>query len=149
MESGAVRAERTRGARLIQYFALGLAGFAAWIFAVEDCGRLYTGDTPRRTVAGTGMCSQASKRKGPMTMAAYAYRMVQVPPKIVVRRDTGQGEAATYMQTVVDQNATQGWEFYRVDQIGVQQSPGCLGLLLGQRQVTTVYYIVSFRRQLS
>ncbi len=76
----------------------------------------------------------------------YEYRMVQVPPNIVVRRDTKQGEAATYLQTVVDQNAVQGWEFYRVDQIGVQQRPGCMGAFLGQRHVTNVYYVVSFRR---
>lgn len=76
----------------------------------------------------------------------YEYRMVQVPPTIVLKKNTGQGEAAQYLQSVVEQNATGGWEFYRVDQIGVKQAPGCLGVLLGQREYTTTYYVVSFRK---
>jgi hypothetical protein len=77
----------------------------------------------------------------------YEYRMVQVPPTIVLKKNTGTGEAAQYLQYIVDQEAAQGWEFYRVDQIGVKQSPGCGGMLLGQKEYTTVYYVVSFRRE--
>ena len=80
-------------------------------------------------------------------MANYEYFMVQVPPRIEVKRDTGQGEAAAYLQGIVNQYAGQGWEFYRVDTLGVHQNPGCLGALMGQKQVTTVYYVVSFRRE--
>lgn len=80
-------------------------------------------------------------------MANCEYFMVQVPPRIEVRRDTGQGEAAAYLQNVVNQYANQGWEFYRVDTLGVFQNPGCLGALTGQRQGTTVYYVVNFRRE--
>ncbi|MFI5274884.1 MAG: DUF4177 domain-containing protein [Ktedonobacterales bacterium] len=80
-------------------------------------------------------------------MAIYEYTMVQVPPRIQVRRDTGQGEAAVYLQAIENQYAAQSWEFYRVDSLGVQQNPGCLGVLIGQRQVTTVYYVVTFRRE--
>lgn len=78
---------------------------------------------------------------------AYVYKMVQVPPNIQVRKDTGMGEAAAYLQAIVNQETAQGWEFYRVDEIGVKQSPGCLGMLLGQKETLTVYYVVSFRQQ--
>lgn len=77
----------------------------------------------------------------------YEYKMVQVPPTIVLKKDTGQGEAAQYLQAVVNQEAVQGWDFYRVDQIGVKQRPGCLGALMGQHEATTIYYVVSFRRE--
>jgi hypothetical protein len=53
--------------------------------------------------------------------------MVQVPPAIAVKEKEHRGtEAATYMESVVNQMAQQGWEFYRVDSIGVQLKPGCL-----------------------
>lgn len=56
----------------------------------------------------------------------YEYRMVQVPPTLVVSgKQTGQ-EAAEYLQNIVNQHAAQGWEYYRVDSIGVQSKPGCL-----------------------
>lgn len=77
----------------------------------------------------------------------YNYKMVQVPPTIVLKKDTGQGEAAQYLQSIVAQEAVEGWEFYRVDEIGVKQRPGCLGVLLGQRETSTVYYVVSFRQE--
>jgi hypothetical protein len=77
----------------------------------------------------------------------YDYKMVQVPPSIQVKKDTGLGEAAAYLQAIVDQEAAQSWEFYRVDEIGVKQSPGCLGILLGQKETLTIYYVVSFRRE--
>jgi hypothetical protein len=76
----------------------------------------------------------------------YEYKMVQVPPAIVIKKETGEGEAAQYLQSVVNQQSSQGWEFYRVDEIGVKVQPGCLAMLFGQREQSKVYYVVSFRR---
>lgn len=76
----------------------------------------------------------------------YEYKMVQVPPSIVIKKESGEGEAAQYLQAVVNQYASQGWEFYRVDEIGVKVRPGCLAMLLGQREENKLYYVVSFRR---
>lgn len=76
----------------------------------------------------------------------YEYRMVQVPPAIVIKKESGEGEAAQYLQSVVSAQAAQGWEFYRVDEIGVKVQPGCLAMLLGQREQNKIYYVVSFRR---
>ena len=79
---------------------------------------------------------------------AYKYQMVQAPPAILVKskEHTG-GEAATYLQGIVNQMAEQGWEFYRVDPIGVQVQPGCLAGLLGQSVQERTYYVVTFRRE--
>ncbi len=77
----------------------------------------------------------------------YQYKMVQVPPNIEVQAKTQKGnEAAAYLENIVNANARDGWEFYRVDPIGVNVQPGCLAGLLGQRTILTTYYVVSFRK---
>jgi hypothetical protein len=73
--------------------------------------------------------------------------MEQIPPTIVVQQAKG-FEAAEYLQGIVNRFATNGWEFYRVDEIGVQVAPGCLGLLMGIRAETRSLYVVTFRRVL-
>lgn len=79
---------------------------------------------------------------------AYKYKMIQVPPTIYVQasREHG-GEAAAYLEKVVNTQAQEGWEFYRVDQIGVLTTPGCIARLLGQRSSLDYYYVVTFRRE--
>lgn len=79
---------------------------------------------------------------------AYEYKMLQIPPTIVVKAHEHRGnEAAYYLQSISNQEAQQGWEFYRVDTVGVVTQPGCLGVLLGQKQTMIEYYVVTFRRQ--
>ena len=78
---------------------------------------------------------------------AYEYRMVQVPPNIQVKKKEYAGnEAAMYLQTIATEQTAQGWEFYRVDTIGIKLQPGCLGALFGQRESIVNYYVVTFRR---
>jgi len=75
------------------------------------------------------------------------YRMLQIPPNIAVKQKDAQGnEAALYLQRIVNEQARQGWEFVRVDTIGVQTQPGCLASLLGGQATTLNYYVVTFRR---
>lgn len=77
----------------------------------------------------------------------YEYKMVQVPPNIEVQAKQHKGnEAAAYLQAVVDRHASDGWEFYRVDSIGVSVAPGCLDALMGKKAQLSSYYVISFRR---
>jgi hypothetical protein len=77
----------------------------------------------------------------------YQYKMVQVPPNIEVQAKNHKGnEAAAYLESIVNANARDGWEFYRVDAIGVNVKPGCLAGLLGQKEAFTTYHVVSFRK---
>jgi hypothetical protein len=77
----------------------------------------------------------------------FIYKMVQIPPAISVQAKVHTGnEAAAYLESVVNELAAQGWEFLRVDAIGVQVQPGCLMSLLGQRTTETTYYVITFRR---
>ena len=75
----------------------------------------------------------------------HEYRMVQIPPTITVKPAAG-NEAAIYLQSIVNENAAQGWEFIRVDTIGINVPPGCLTALLGGQSTTQHYYVVTFRR---
>lgn len=78
----------------------------------------------------------------------YEYYMVQVPPTIQVKQKEFVGnEAAYFLQTTANQYAAQGWEFYRVDSIGVSVQPGCLGIIMGHKQELLSYYVLTFRRQ--
>lgn len=78
---------------------------------------------------------------------AYEYKMIQVPPTIVIKqKEVAGNEAAYYLQSITNEHASDNWEFYRVDTIGVVVEPGCLASLLGARRTLTEYYVVTFRR---
>ena len=77
----------------------------------------------------------------------YEYKMVQIPPAIVVQAKEAKGnEAAYYLENLANQYGAQGWEFYRVDTVGVVTQPGCLMGLLGVKQSVNDYFVVTFRR---
>lgn len=76
----------------------------------------------------------------------YRYRMIQVPPTIPVSKSQQGTAAAEYMESVVNEQAAEGWEFYRVDQVGVDVKPGCLSSILGRQSATVTYYVLTFRQ---
>lgn len=78
-------------------------------------------------------------------MVRYRYKMIQIPPTLVTRKAKG-ADAASYLEEVVNAEAQGGWEFWRVDSIGVQVEPGCLGALAGARASHTIHYVITFRR---
>lgn len=79
----------------------------------------------------------------------YEYKMVQIPPNIVVKSKDWVGqEAAYYLQDLANEYALQGWEFFRVDTLGVVREPGCLASLFGKNAEFFQYYVVTFRRQI-
>lgn len=80
----------------------------------------------------------------------YTYKMVQIPPNISVEARKHKGnEAAAYLQEVVNAHAEDGWEFQRIDSIGVQTTAGCLAALFGKKTEFSHYHVISFRRELS
>ncbi|MCL6581863.1 MAG: DUF4177 domain-containing protein [Firmicutes bacterium] len=77
---------------------------------------------------------------------AYEYKMVQVSPNVIAsRRQTGT-EAADYLQGIVNAHAAEGWEFQRIDTLGIVVPPGCLSTRGPQ---VTQYYVITFRREAS
>lgn len=77
----------------------------------------------------------------------YEYKMVQTPPNIAVEMKKHKGnEAAAYLESVVNKYASEGWEFYRVDSIGVALQPGCFAALGGKKEEHNLYYVITFRK---
>jgi hypothetical protein len=77
----------------------------------------------------------------------YEYHMVQMPPNIsVAKKGYAGNEAAGYLQEVVSGMSREGWEFFRIDSIGVQVKPGCLAALFGSKVEERLYYVATFRR---
>jgi len=77
----------------------------------------------------------------------FVYKMVQVPPVIKVAEGTStKDKAAAYLEDIVNEYAGMGWEFYRVDSIGIRVMPGCLAGLLGVQPTERLYHVVCFRR---
>jgi hypothetical protein len=76
----------------------------------------------------------------------YQYKMVQVPPNIEVKVKNTGTEAAAYLESIANQYAEQGWEFYRVDSVGVQIKPGCVESLFGKKADFSTYYVITFRK---
>jgi len=54
---------------------------------------------------------------------------------------------SAYIQDIVNRFAEDGWEFYRIDSVGVSLQPGCLGGLSGQKAQNSIYYVISFRKE--
>lgn len=77
----------------------------------------------------------------------YHYKMVQVPPNIKIQASKQKGnEAAIYLQTIANEYGDDGWEFYRIDSIGVQVSAGCFDALMGRKASNVSYYVITFRK---
>lgn len=73
----------------------------------------------------------------------YEYKMIQIPPAIKVGTEDKGNEAAAYLSQVVNKSTVEGWEFQRVDSIGVEVTPGCFN---GNKNLHTTYYVITFRR---
>lgn len=58
--------------------------------------------------------------------------------------------AASYLESLVDEQAGEGWEFCRVDTIGVQAQPGRVKgvrmALSGQSAIKESDYVATFRK---
>ncbi|EFN9760301.1 DUF4177 domain-containing protein [Escherichia coli] len=75
----------------------------------------------------------------------YTYKMIQVPPNVSVKaKDNKSDVAAEYLQGVVNEQAAEGWEFQRVDTIGIEEPPGCFS---GGKEQVSQYYVITFRKK--
>lgn len=78
-------------------------------------------------------------------MPDYEYRMVELPQTITTKRRTG-SDAATELAQLVNREATNGWEFYRIDSFSVVVQPGCMGALGGHKPEREAVHLATFRR---
>ena len=79
----------------------------------------------------------------------YEYKIIQIPPNIEVQSNEQQGQArARFLEAMLNEQIKDGWEFYRIDNMGGVVNPGCLGSLMGQKQAHEIFCVVSFRKKL-
>lgn len=132
---------RSKVAGFILGFLLNIFGVIIALFIPSE----YIGPTSESATIIEIVSSERDYRRKEYSMA-YRYKMVQIPPQITVKAKEHRGnEAARYLQSLVNEAAEKGWEFYRVDTIGVATQPGCLARLFGARQTLIHYYVVTFR----
>lgn len=78
-------------------------------------------------------------------LSEYVYRMEQIPRNIRTDGVEGGSEASDYLQIVVDRMTAKGWDFFRVDTVGVEIPPGCLFALFGAKPEYKQYFVVTYR----
>jgi hypothetical protein len=81
-------------------------------------------------------------------MGSYEYQVVPFIGRIrnsVFSQENANTVAAQLQQTI-SEGVAAGWEFYRVDQVQILVSPGCLGALFGRKSEVISFDQVVFRR---
>jgi len=79
-------------------------------------------------------------------MTAYQYKMVQSPRTFVTTAKNRDTLAADYLESLANEYAARGWEFYAVNDMQTVTPPGCLAALFGAKEVYISYSVVVFRK---
>jgi hypothetical protein len=84
-------------------------------------------------------------------MPQWDYKVVALPRDVLVMKKVFGGPdpgetIAGYVERLIGDKATQGWEFYRIDTVNIVERPGCLGALIGQKETLTAYNLLTFRK---
>ncbi len=75
----------------------------------------------------------------------YEYKTVEIPAKLFASNWKAKNVASGVLQSVIEQQTKDGWEFYRVDNFSVTRPGGCL---FGGTRVES-YNVATFRREAS
>ena len=78
----------------------------------------------------------------------YKYKVVPFLGQLkrgVVSMDNA-SKVSEQLQELIDRHAAEGWDFYRIDKVDIQISPGCLAGLFGSKVSFITFDQVVFRR---
>lgn len=75
----------------------------------------------------------------------YQYKIIQVPSSVIMS-SRQQDALAKNIEAIINQYATAGWEFHRMDHFTIYVAPGCLAGLFGAQPTPKPEYLISFRR---
>ncbi len=78
-------------------------------------------------------------------MATYQYKVVPFIGKI--KSSQSASEVSSQLQSVINENASQGWELDQVQAVNIEVKPGCLAGLFGAKEVYTKFDQVIFRKE--
>lgn len=77
----------------------------------------------------------------------YEYKTVDIPKTLIAKKGNSLAqELALCVQTLINENCQDGWEFYRADEYSVSEPQGCLAALAGSTGQIGTYSILVFRR---
>lgn len=79
-------------------------------------------------------------------MAKFEYKCVVVPRVIEVGKKDALGDAVRAYQHLINQSASDGWEYVGVDEIISYQEPGCLAGLFGKKEKTINFKVLVFKK---
>lgn len=78
----------------------------------------------------------------------YEYKCVPAPMNLIVKNKSDMDKAVSNFANLINQNTTDNWEFYSMEQIACTKPAGCLSSLFGGKDQTTYFNMLIFRRQI-
>ncbi len=80
-------------------------------------------------------------------MPAYTYRVL--PFMGVLKSGGSSREVSAQLESLINQQASDGWEFHQLSSVNIEVKPGCIGGLLGRDSDYVRYDQAVFRRSVS
>ena len=77
----------------------------------------------------------------------YIYKTVPAPTVLIANNDREKANVVNVFGELINQECTDGWEFYSLEAIAVAVKPGCLAVLGGGKQSETIFNMLVFRKQ--
>lgn len=120
----------------------------------SKCGRVNT--RSRKVCKGCGnsltnRTSLAIRQKSEDISSQYRYLIVPFVGHLssgVFSVDNAH-KVTMQLQELIDQYSHQGWDFYRIDKVNIQVTPGCLASLLGAQVSFITFDQVVFRQSVN
>lgn len=77
-------------------------------------------------------------------MSQFTYHVV---PFVGQLKSGGEvGQVSKQLEDLINHHALQGWDFYSLDNVDIQVTPGCLQALFGAKTAYITYNQLIFRR---
>jgi len=73
------------------------------------------------------------------------YRIVPFVPSGASAHSSPGQVLADQLQALIQDHASQGWEYLRLEECAIRQEPSCLGALLGHGPTMLSYHLAVFR----
>lgn len=74
------------------------------------------------------------------------YEYLVVPFQGQIKGSGSVQDVSNQLQNIINHHAAQGWEFYTLNDVNIQVTPGCLASLTGSRTSYVAYDQLIFRR---
>lgn len=74
------------------------------------------------------------------------YKCVSAPRNIVIESGGSADNAVSSFASLINKEATDGWNFHSLESISISEKPGCLAGLFGQKETTTSFNMLVFSK---